>query len=66
MHLYIDITAANSAIRQALRTFTAWLNNNGVTVGGVNISFFDMVLTGFAVYLILDCFIPWGEGEEDD
>lgn len=64
MH-FIDITAANAAIRQALRTFVTWLNSNGVTVGGVNISFFDMVLTGFVVYLILDCFIPWG-GDDDE
>lgn len=62
---FIDITAVNAALRQAIRIFVSWLNNNGVTVGGVNISFFDMILTGFAVYLILDCFIPWGGGDED-
>lgn len=62
----IDITAAMHALLTAMQTFVAWMRSTYIGNGGIRVSIFDIVVTAMAVVIIIESFVPWGGGEEDE
>ena len=65
--MVIDIHNVMNAILGALRTFCAWMVSVRIRNGsGAGVSLFALATTILAVTIILEHFIPWGGGDDDD
>lgn len=65
--MVIDITQVMRSILSALRAFVAWMESIRISNGGgVGVSVFAIAVTWLVITIIIDVFVPWSGGDDDD
>ena len=62
----IDISSIFLAIKSQFLIIYAWMDSHGVSVGGWEITWFELFTGSVVISAILSALIPWYDDEEDD
>lgn len=62
----INISYVFTCICNALASLVLWMKTNYIQFGLHKYSIFDIELTALAIALVLESFIPWAGGDDDE